>query len=404
MSETAENSAGAGFSFNPSDEKFRRNPYPYFHALLAAPPPLFKSFIPVAVVARYRDVSATLRDHLHFSSVPIRRMSLPTTEIFGSAPNVVSSDPPIHTRLRRAVSADFTPRRIREMEPRIREIADELTASIAKKGDFDLMADFAIPLPVMSIAALLGIPLERHETFKQWSEALMALTSLAPGAPMPDAVRTNLVAMRDYFAEEIDKRRRESAPDLISSLVAAHEEGGTLGPGEVMQFLILLLMAGNETTSNMIGNGMLALMRHPDQALLVRREPALLPRAIEEMLRYDGPVLSIFRTATEDTEISGTAVEKGTGIFVLLAAANHDPAQFRDPDTFDILREPNDHLAFGDGVHFCLGAPLARMEAAIAFETILKRFPHLRLVENASLDYKPSFFFRGLNALPMRTE
>ena len=404
MSETAENSAGAEFSFNPSDEKFRRNPYPYFHALHAAPPPLFKSFIPVAVVARYHDVSLALRDYQRFSSVPIRKMSMPTAEIFGSEPNVVSSDPPIHSRLRRVASADFTPRRIREMEPRIREIANGLAGRIEKKGEFDLMTDFAIPLPVMSIAAMLGIPMERHETFKRWSEALMALTSLAPGAPMTDAVRADLLEMRAYFAEEIEKRRRESASDLISSLVAAHEDGGNLSAGELMQFLILLLMAGNETTANMIGNGMLALMRHPDQRDLLRRERSLLPQAIEEMLRYDGPVLSIFRTATEDTEIGGTAIEKGTGLFILLGAANHDPAQFREPDNFDLLREPNDHLAFGDGVHFCLGAPLARLEAVVAFDTILTRFPHLRLAENASLDYKHSFFFRGLNALPMLPE
>ena len=404
MSETAENPAGAGFSFDPSNEKFRHNPYPYFRPLHAVPPPLFKSFIPVAVIARYHDVTATLRDHQRFSSVPIRRMSLPTTEIFGSAPNVVSSDPPIHTRLRRVVSADFTPRRIREMEPRIREIAEGLAGRIAEKGEFDLMTDLAIPLPVMSIAAMLGISMERHETFKRWSEGLMALTSLAPGAPMPDAVRQDLVEMRTYFAEEIEKRRRGSATDLISSLVAAHEDFGTLSAGELMQFLILLLMAGNETTTNMIGNGMLALMRHPDQALLLRREPSLLPRAIEEMLRYDGPVLSIFRTATEDTEIGGTAIAKGTGIFILLGAANHDPAQFRDPDNFDLLREPNDHLAFGDGIHFCLGAPLARLEVAVAFDTMLTRFPRLRLPENTKLDYKHSFFFRGLNALPMLSE
>jgi cytochrome P450 len=401
----AEQASAVGLSFNPWDENFRRNPYSFYQPLRMAPPPVLRFFIPVAIISRYADVFAILRDQNRFSSIPVRnRMTMETAEVFGDAPSIVSSDPPIHTRLRKLVSRDFTPRAIRELEPRVRALTTALLDELAQKRHFDLVADFAIPLPVRIIASILGIPGERYETFKRWSDTLIELTSLPPGTPMADSVRINLTEMRAYFAEEIERRRRHPGADLMSSLVSACEDTDMLSAGELMQFLVMLLFAGNETTTNLIGNGMLALQEHPEQLKLLRRDPTLLPRAIEEMLRYDSPVQSVFRTAKEDVEIGGTVVEKGSGIFVMVGSANRDSAKFENPDAFDITREENDHVTFGEGIHYCLGAPLARLEAAVAFDTMLNRFPQLQLDGHPKLDYKTSFFIRGLKSLPMVTE
>ena len=253
----------------------------------------------------------------------------------------------------------------------------------------------------MVIAEMLGVPPEKYETFKQWSDAIVAADNTLPGTPLPPEVPQARHALADYFHEEIERRRRHPGPDLVSALVA-HQEAETLSADELLSFLVLLLLAGNETTTNLIGNGMLSLGRHPRQLDRLRKEPALLPGAIEEMLRYDGPVQSTVRHPKERVDIGGTIVEPGTAAFVLLAAANRDPAQFKDPETFDITRQPNDHLAFGDGIHFCIGAPLARLEGAIAIGSMLERFPRLRLADpDATPEYKGSFFLRGLNSLKM---
>ena len=405
MSGMAEQAAGAGLSFNPWDENFRRNPYSYYQPLRMSPPPVMRFFIPVAVLTRYDDVLATLRDHVRFSSVPVRnRMTMATNEVFGDAASIISSDPPIHTRMRKLVSRDFSSRAIRELEPRVRALTDGLLDDIAEKRHFDLVADFAIPLPVRIIASILGIPGARYETFKKWSDTLMQLTTMLPGAQVDDSMRANLVEMRGYFAEEIERRRRQPGDDLMSSLVSAHEDTEMLNAGELMQFLVILLIAGNETTTNLIGNGMLALQNHPEQKETLRRDPSLLPRAVEEMCRYDSPVQSVFRTAKEDVEIGGTPVEKGSGIFLMIGSANRDAAKFERPDSFEIVREENDHLGFGEGIHYCLGAPLARLETAVAFGAVLNRFPNLRLDGDPMLDYKTSFFVRSLKSLPMVTE
>ncbi len=208
--------------------------------------------------------------------------------------------------------------------------------------------------------------------------------------------------MRAYFSAQIEKRRTTPGPDLVSALVAAHTESDALSADELMAFVILLLLAGNETTTNLIGNGTLALGRNPEQMKMLQRDGSLLPRAIEEMLRYDGPVQSTARFTKSDVELNGTFFPAGFPIFVILAAANRDPAQFPDPDRFDITRDPNDHLAFGEGIHFCIGSPLARLEAQVVFSSMLERFPKLRLRDpGAKLQYKGSYFLRGLAALPM---
>ncbi|HVN27967.1 MAG TPA: cytochrome P450 [Candidatus Binataceae bacterium] len=405
MSEPAQQAAAAGLSFNPWDENFRRNPYAFYKPMRTAPPPVMRFFIPIAILSRYADVLATLRDHARFSSIPVRnRMTTEVAEVFGDAPSVINSDQPIHSRLRKLVSRDFTPRAIRELEPRVRKLTNGLLDELARKGRFDLVADFAVPLPVRIIASILGIPGERYETFKKWSDTLMELTTLPPGSPMGDHIRPNLTEMRAYFAEEIERRRRHPGADLMSSLVSAHEDTEMLSASELMQFLVIMLIAGNETTTNLIGNGMRALLEHPDQMDLLRRDPTLMPRAIEEMVRYDSPAQAVYRTAKEEVEIGGTRVEKGSGIFLMLGSANRDAAKFENPDTFNITREENDHLGFGEGIHYCLGAPLARLEGGIAFDMMLDRFPHLHFDGQPKLDYKTSFFVRSLKSLPMVIE
>jgi cytochrome P450 len=391
--------------FNPWDEKFRADPYPYYRPLLAGPPRLLNLFVPMALVARYADAAAILRDHERFSSLPPRTPFIEERlEIFGSAPRVVFSDPPVHTRLRRLVSRAFTPRRIRDLEPRIREIAKELLDKAAAKGELEVMTDLANPLPVMVIAEMLGVPPEDYEMFKRLSDAIIESDNTPPGTPIPDYIKQSFAQLRAYFVAQIEKRRRNPGEDLVSVLVA-QEEADALTEQELITFVVLLLVAGNETTTNLIGNGLLALGRHPAQMERLRGAPSLMPRAIEEMLRYDCPVQSTVRHPKVDVEVGGVTITAKTFTFVIVAAANRDPAQFPNPETFDITRDPNDHLAFGEGIHYCIGAPLARMEGAIAIASVLERFPHLRLGDpGASLSYKGSYFLRGLASLKMSLE
>jgi pimeloyl-[acyl-carrier protein] synthase len=403
MAATPSTTDSAGIYFNPWDEDFRANPYPHYQPLFAGPPRIINLVMDMALVARYADVRAVLLDHANFSSTQLATSGFEEqNNLFGQDPTMLVADPPVHTRLRRLVSRDFTPRRIRELEPRIREIAAQLVDTAQRKGSLDVMADVANTLPVMVIAEMLGVPPEMYQTFKDWSDKIVEADNVLPGMPMPDDIKLAMSELKDFFSTQIEKRRARPGPDLVSALVAAHEQSEALSAGELLAFVVLLLLAGNETTTNLIGNGTLALGRHLDQMAVLRQRPDLMPRAIDEMLRYDGPVQSTFRTAICDTNVGGTDIKAGTGVFVMVAAANRDPAHFPDPDKFDITRDPNDHLAFGEGIHFCLGSGLARAEGSIAIATMLERFPRLRLAKpEAPLRYKGSYFLRGLAHLEM---
>jgi cytochrome P450 len=267
------------------------------------------------------------------------------------------------------------------------------------------MADIANVLPVMVIADMLGVPPEEYQQFKHWSDIIITGDNTLPGTPMPDEFHDAIKKIRAYFSDEIEKRRRAPGPDLISALVAAHDDAEAMSADELLAFVLLLLLAGNETTTNLIGNGMLALGRSPDQLAILRGNSESIPRAIEEILRYDGPVQSTVRFTTRAINLGGTELPPGAACFVILAAANRDPAEFPDPDRFDITRTPNNHVAFGEGIHFCIGSPLARLEGAIAIGAMLQRFPKLRLRDpDAPLKYKGSYFLRGLESLPMAIE
>jgi len=393
----------AAVSFNIWDPEFRANPYPHYGALYAGPP-LVMTVGPMtfALVARYADVSAGLRDHEHMSSVRPPPPPQAYQGRFSGARNMLGSDPPHHSRLRKMVSRDFTPRRIREMEPRIREIAKDLLDKVEAKGDFELMADLANVLPVTVIAEMLGVPAELHATFKRWSDRLVGGDNNVPGAPPPPEAIRVVDELGDYFTAEIEKRRANPGPDLVSALVAAHDEGEAMSAADLLSFVTLLLIAGNETTTNLIGNGTLALGRNPEQFDALKRNPAMLPRAIEEMLRYDGPVQATVRFTNQPVQLGGTELPAKAFALMIVAAANRDPAQFKDPEKFDIAREPNDHVAFGEGIHFCIGAALARMEAMVAFEAMFARFPQLRLKDPAfKPTYKGSYFLRGLESVPL---
>ncbi|HUY19604.1 MAG TPA: cytochrome P450 [Candidatus Binataceae bacterium] len=389
--------------FNPWDESFRANPYPHYRPLLAGPPRVIDGLMPMVLVARYADVTAVLRDHQHFSSMqPRTPLFQRRRDVFGDTPTVLFSDPPVHTRLRRLVAPAFTARRIRDLEPRIRAIADRLLARAEERGRFEVMADLANPLPVMVIAEMLGVPADDYEKFKAWSDIVIEGDNTLPPAPFPAAVREALGAIVEYFEAEVEKRRHHPGDDLVSVLIAARDEGDKLSAAELMAFVVILLLAGNETTTNLIGNGMLALAANPGELGRLRARPELMAGAIEEMLRYDCPAQSAVRFTNAGAEVAGVTVREGSFAFVILAAANRDPAQFPDPDRFDITRHPNEHLAFGAGIHFCIGAALARLQGAIAIGAALERFPHLRLADpGAPLRYKGSYFLRGLAELPL---
>jgi len=390
------------FGFNPFDPVFRANPYPFYHVLHGRGPLVLKfGAQSVALAGRYADCVRILQDPANFSSV--RAQSLLTQssdDPLGRALSMLGADPPDHSRLRNLVSRDFTPRRIRALEPRIKEITASLLDAAAAHGELEVMGDLANVLPVMVIAEMLGVSPALHARFKSWSDAIVEeRAGVSRGTPSPEflSARTALIA---YFRDEIARRREMPGNDLISALVAAHDREEALSSEELVRFLILLLLAGNETTTNLIGNGMLALMRNPEQLERLRAEPALMPHAIEEMVRYDGPVQATVRRVARTLDYDGTQLESDSLVLVILASANRDPEQFADPERFDIARDPNNHLGFGTGIHYCLGAALARLEGRIAIGAILERFPRLRLVEpDAVLRYKGSYSLRGLESL-----
>jgi cytochrome P450 len=314
---------------------------------------------------------------------------------------MLDADPPDHTRLRALVSKAFTPRLIERMRPRVQEIADALLDVVQDRGKMDLIDDYAFPLPITVIAELLGVPAEDRNRFREWSDA--AVSGDTSREYLERVLIPHMQAFTDYLRAMFEEKRENPEEDLVSALVRAEEAGDKLGEDELVGMVFLLLVAGHETTVNLIGNGVLALLQHPDQLESLRENPSLIKPAVEELLRYDGPVeTSTERFAREDVAVGERVIPKGEMVLVVIAAADHDPERFPVPDALDLTRPDNKHLAFGKGIHHCLGAPLARMEGQTAINTLLRRMPDLRLKGTShSLSWRPGMVLRGLKGLPV---
>ncbi|OKJ95196.1 cytochrome [Streptomyces sp. CB03234] len=396
----------------------RTDPYPVYARMRAkAPVHLIRdpNGIEHWLITRYEDARAALadgrlsRDPKHAWEA-LRRSGLYAEGEEGSEPHMLNCDPPDHTRLRKLVAKAFTPRRVEAMQPRVQQITDGLIDTFAGRGTADLITELAFPLPITVICELLGVPVADRAQFRVWSTAALTPT-YEDDAPMPPHEANRL--LRGYFTDLVAEKRRASGtatgnedaqPDLLSALIVASTEDGRLTEQELISTAGLLLVAGHETTVNLIGNGMLALLRNRDQLALLRSRPELLPRAVEEFLRYDGPVeRAMLRVATQDVEIGGTLIPKGSIVTVGVASAHRDPERYPDPDRLDITRGDRSHLGFGHGIHFCIGAPVSRMEGRIAVGTLLRRLPDIALDDAAgALRWRPTGVLRGLEALPVR--
>jgi cytochrome P450 len=396
-----------GYVFNPIVGPVRRNPYPLYRRLRENDPIHRSHPVRGWILFRHADCVELLRDP-RFSADDrklagyARQYAMSIREGLADPqapqePVMLRRDPPDHTRLRGLVNKAFTPRAIEKLRARIEALADELLSDLGRKGEFDLIADFAVPLPVTIIAEMLGIPPEDRALFKRWSDALVGF--LDPQAsPGPAVLRRTVEEFSRYMARIAEERRRVPADDLLSALVLAEEQGDRLSEQELVGTLALLLAAGNETTTNLIGNGMLALLRHPEQLERLRGEPALIESAVEELLRWDSPVQFTMRIPTEEVEFRGRTFQPGQAIVAVLGSANRDPEVFEDPEVLELGRADNRHLSFGQGVHFCLGAQLARLEGQLALATLVGRFPDLRLA-GGDPKWRRLTFLRGVESL-----
>jgi len=389
--------------FNPFAPEVQQNPYPYFEHLRNHSPVYWVEALQSWAVSRYEDVAYIAKNTQLFSSAPIIPAILGDQNPVPEVSWMISADPPAHTHLRKLVSKAFTPRMVGALEPRIREIVAELLGHIEEQGgEFDLVRDFSTPLPLMVIAEMLGVEPERYREFKQWSDDMIRATGGTEVSPAErERLRGSMDDLRRYFEQAIEDRRGSPGDDLISALVRAEEEREALTAREVLAMCLLLLLGGNETTTNLIGNTVMTLLSHPAELAKVSGDLSLVPQMIEEMLRYEAPAQALLRVATADTAIAGNAIRAGSGIMILYGSANRDERQFPNPDTFDVMRNPRDHLAFGFGIHHCIGAPLARLEARIALDAFLRRFPGVQLsIERP--EWIDSFVMRGPKSLGLQ--
>jgi len=390
---------------NPLDPAFIADPYPLLRRLRVEAP-VYRHPLGFYALTRYDDVAAYLRDSRFgkdgYAALFEARFG-GGADASWLATSMLFRDPPDHTRLRTLVSRAFTTRVVEALRPRIEAMVVDLLDRVAGAGTMDVIADLAYPLPVTVISELLGVPAADADAVRAWSlDVARALDAIAlpVGPEVIEHGRRATAAMVAYFRGLVAERRRRPGTDLLSGLVEAEEAGDRLSERELLATCVLLYVAGHETTVNLIGNGVLALLRHPEQWRRLCDDPALVPGAVEELLRYDGPVLRTGRIAVTDVEIGGVAIPSGSLVLGFLGAANRDPARFPDPDGLDVARGETRHLAFGYGIHYCLGAPLARVEAQAALEGLLRAAPALRLT-GGSPAWRASSTLRGLVALPV---
>ena len=416
--------------FDPFSDAQRENPYPTYAELRRHSPVSRVEQMGAYAVARYDDVSYVLRHPELFSSRAMQTamgsplfgggaassppssaeadrlaralaaMPVPIGEWMGTR-SLIASDPPEHGQMRNLVNRGFTPRRITELEKRVRAIARKTLGAFEDKADFDLVSELFTPLPVTVIAELLGVEAERAADFKHWSDCVVTGSTGAAGKVGPAVMLEGIAGLLGYILEIAERRRAQPRNDLIGALIRGEDGEAALTPLDVANFGLLLLLAGNETTTNLLGNALIALLAHPDELARVRRDPSRIPALVEETLRYDSPIQFIFRQATQDVEIAGVRIPSGSVVMPLLGSANRDEAQFPDPDRFDVERDTQGHVAFGLGVHFCLGASLARLEARIALEELLVRYAGFEHCA-PRVHYVDSYVVRGPKRLPVR--
>ena len=393
-----------------SSAAFKAKPHP-FYARLRDEAPVHRIILgdkrPAWLVTRYEDVAALLKDDRFakdkrsaMSGDQLAREPWIPSMLKPLERNMLDVDAPEHTRLRGLVHMAFTPRLVDNMRDRIQRLTDEMLDAVQLRGRMDLIRDYALPIPTTIIAEMLGVPVADRHKFHRWSNTIV---STVPSRWGILTALPSLIAFLRYIRRLVRTRRTAPQDDLVSALVEAHTASDKLSEDELLAMISLLLIAGHETTVNLIGNGMLALMEHPDQMRRLRDDPALIKPAVEELLRYDGPVQTATeRYAREEVTIAGVTIPRGEMVFGVLASANRDERQFDHPDRLDLTREPNRHLAFGQGVHFCLGAPLARLEGQIAINSLLRRIPDLRLVvPKQALRRRPGLVLNGLKSLPV---
>ena len=392
------------FVFNPFDDATRRNPYALFARGRREWPVLPHPELPIFSVFRYDDVQGILKDAATWSSRFPPPPGIDPADV--PEPSMLGQDPPEHTRLRSMVNQAFTPRIIRRLEPRMDDIAHELLDAALEQGDVDLVHALTYPLPVIIIAEIIGVPPEDREQFKVWSDEAVANLGNALFVPPPPERMKQLNALVEemgrYFSALAQERRRAPREDLLTGLVQAEVEGSKLTHEEMVRMLVLLLVAGNETTTTLIGNAVLTLLEHPDELARLRAHPQLLPSAIEEVLRFSSPVQLDPRRATRHVELHGQRIAPNQFVICWLGSANRDEEIFREPERFDIGREDNRHIAFGFGPHYCLGSNLARLEAQAALRALLARTRSFERTDNDPLPFHPSIVFRGVTKLPLR--
>jgi cytochrome P450 len=375
----------------------RRNPFPLYRLMRRVAPVFHDRRHDLWLLFDYESVKRALHDPETFSS----RAAPP-----GDKPLdwLIFQDPPLHTRLRAMIMRTFTPRAIAALEPRIRALSRELLDPLIARGAMDVAADFAVPLPIMVIAELLGVPAADRQPLKRWSEAILGLSAAVAGgetaARAIAAFRDAKAEMGPFVARLLEERRARPQDDLLTRLVEAEVDGDRLSEEDILGFFQLLLLAGSETTANLIGSAVLSLAENPAQLARLRADPARLPAALEEVLRFRPPLLAAFRQTRRDVELRGKTIPAGKLVLAMVGSANRDPRHFRHPGRFEITRDPNPHVAFGHGIHFCIGAPLARLEARVALADLLERAPHLRL--DGAWEPQRGFHVFGPTRLPIR--
>ena len=388
----------------------RANPYPFYTRLREQDPVHWDEELGFWVLTRYADIAAVYHDPRFSRAQGLRGgfERLPEAEQIVAEPvyrsfskTMFYSDPPYHTHLRGLVNNAFTPAAVEQMRLHIQQTVDDLLDRVQGQSRMDVIHDFAYPLPILVIAHMLGLPADDRIRFKQWSDDLFAILGSVPHATeLMERAARSLHELTNYIAELSNARRAHPQEDLLTALVEAVEDGERLTQEELVANVIILLSAGHETTSNLIGNGLLALLQHPEQLQLLRNQPRLVASAVEEIMRHDNPVQIAYRSAAQDVEIGGKCIQKGQLVNSILAAGNRDPARFSEPDRFNITRNEGRHLGLGLGIHFCLGAPLLRLEAQIAFRTLLQRLPEMTLATE-NLEWQEHPIFRGVKSLPV---